>query len=282
MEVKKVSPVLLRVTGMQEIGKSYTSLKQLIWLAYKAQYRSKGLIFDSNNEYGAYEIDKVMHKIGLINHTEILTYSNQRKIEVRRITPFIGGNVKMGDENAIEDLLVKTVNEFRGGNLTIEDLSTIFGDSLPKKISGALCNVRHRNCNITIHLQSIGRILPKMWQNTKIVRYHYQLDSIKSSEGKLKDDAEIFYIVEKLVNTQFHAGNRYFYVYVYREIKKVKGEFSPKMFAQAVEDYIYEHPSTTSILEKRRDNYGKKMYSYDQAVQLKKAELFKKYYGNLA
>lgn len=284
MEVKKVSPVLLIVTGAQEIGKSYTTLKQAIWVAYKAKNKAKALIFDTNNEYGAYKIDNVIHNIGLINHNEITEYSARRKNEVRRITPFIGGNIAHGDDEdkLIEQLLLTTVKNFKGGDLVIEDLSTIFGDNLPKKFSGVLCNVRHRNCNISIHLQSVGRILPKMRQNAKIIRYHYQLDSIRDSASKLKDEAEIFYIVEKLVNTQFDAGNKYFHVYVYRMIKKVKGEFSPKMFAQAIEDYIYEHPETTMLLEKRRDAKGNKMYTYDQAVQIKKAELFKKYYGNLA
>lgn len=277
-----ISPVLQICSGAQEIGKSFTSLKQALYSAYIAQHRHKTLLFDSSGEYSEYEIDGTLHKIKAIPHNGIIQFANQPQIEVRRITPFHPNGMPL-EPHETEALVMRTLKEFRpirGGNLIIEDTSNIFGDSLPDAVTGALCTVRHRNSHCTLHLQSLGRITPKLRQNAKIIRYHYQIDSIADSKDKLTTEYEIFAIVEKLVNKQFYSGNKYFHVYVYRMVKRVKGQFSEKMFADAIEEYIYDHPSTTSILEKRRGPNGKKIYSYEEAVRIKKHELFHKYYGN--
>lgn len=273
------SPILLIATGAQEIGKSYTSLTQLIANAYLAKHKRLGLIFDSNNEYGAYEIDGVVHKIKTIPHNEIIKYGNTQIPQVRRIAPFTAAGSPFEPEE-VEKLVVRAVKEFRGGTLILEDTNTIFGDTLPVSISSVLCNVRHRNCDVVLHLQSVGRILPKMRQNCKVIRYHYQLDSIADSADKLVGEAEVFYIVEKLVNKQYELGNKYFHVYIWRMIKKVKGAFSPRMFADAIEEYISEHTRTTALLEKKRGPSGKKLYTYEECIKIKTSELFKKYYGN--
>lgn len=273
------NPILLLASGMQGIGKSYTSLKQMIYQAYVAKHRRKGLLFDTNNEYAEYEIDGKIHRIQKINHNEIIKYSNSQTPEVRRIVPFHANGAPMSPEET-EKLLVQCLDQFRGGTLLIEDLNRIYGDALPLKLTGALVNVRHRNCDVVFHLQSIGRILPKMRQNTAIVRQHYQLDGIDDSSEKLGGEAEIFYIAEKMINKQHSEGNVRFFVYVYREIKKIKGAFSPKMFADACIEYMDEVPSTTSRIMNRRGADGKKMYNYGDAQKIKLNELYKKYYGN--
>lgn len=277
-----LSPVLQIATGAQEIGKSHTSLKQAIHTAYLSEHRHKTLLFDANGEYAAYEIDGKIHRIKLIPNNGIQLFANEPVPEVKRMAPFHPNGMPL-EPAETEKLVIQALKEFRpaaGGHLIIEDLSNIFGDSLPDAVTGALCTVRHRNSHCTVHLQSIGRVTPKLRQNAKIIRYHYQLDSIADSKDKLTTEYELFAIVEKMVNKQFLAGNKYFHVYVYRMVKKIKGQFSEKMLADAIEDYIYDHPSCTSLLEKRRTAAGKKLYSYEEAVRLKKHELFHKYFGN--
>lgn len=279
---KMRSPVLLIASGAQEIGKSYQSLLQALHLAYIAQSRRPTLLFDSSNEYSAYEIEGVTHKIQAIPHAGLTAFSNQRNADVKRLTPFHPNGAPL-EPHETEGLVMRALKEFRpvlGGTLILEDMSNIFGDSLPDAVTGALCTLRHRNCDCIIHLQSIGRVTPKLRQNAKIIRYHYQIDSIADSKDKLTTEYEIFAIVERLVNKQFYSGNKYFHVYVYRMVKRVKGQFSERMFAEAIEEYIYDHPSCTSILEKRRSPNGKKLYTYEEAVKIKKHELFNKYYGN--
>lgn len=264
---------------MQEIGKSYTSLEQAIYQAYMAKHRQKALIFDTNNEYGQYEINGKVHNIRLLGHHEIIAYSNSKVPEVRRIAPFING-MPMGPDET-EALLIKVIKEFRGGTLIIEDVNMIFGDSLPVSVSGLLCNVRHRNAFVVLHLQSVGRVLPKMRQNCKVFRYHYQLDSIEESKDKLHDDYEIFKIAEKMVNRQFENGNQRFKLYIYRVIKKIKGKYSPRMLSEAIQEYLSENMRILKpIIEKRNATTGQKMYTYEQAMSMKTVELFRKYYGN--
>ena len=277
------TPILIVATGKQGVGKTHETLKQMLLQAYIATHRRKGLLFDTNNEFGSYKIDGKIHRIKHIQHNEIIGYGNSQNPEVRRIIPFHqnGMGRPMSPEET-EKLLIRVLEEFRGGSLLIEDLNRIYGDSIPVSLSGMLCNVRHRNCDVLYHLQSVGRLLPKMRQNTSIVRYHYQLDGVDESSEKLGGEIEIFYIAEKLVNAQYDAGNKRFFVYIYRDDKKLKGEFSQKMLAVAIENYILENPSTTRALLNRRDRAGKKMYNYDEAVRLKTHELFNKYWGNVA
>lgn len=273
--------MLICATGLQGVGKSYQTLKQAIYQAYVATNKRSALIFDTNGEYANYEIDGVNHKIKPILPTEIIKFGNQPNKEVRRIAPFHANGQPMSPEET-EKLLIKTMTEYRGGTLIIEDLNRIFADALPVTISGAMVNVRHRNCDVVYHMQSVGRLLPKMRQNTRIVRFHYQLDSIQDSADKLAGESEIFFIAEKLVQKQFEMGgeNERFFVYIYREIKKIKGAFSPRMFADAILEYISENPKSINVLVRKRNSLGKIIYNYEEAVRLRTHELFKKYYGN--
>ncbi|MEK6884347.1 MAG: hypothetical protein AABY22_32245 [Nanoarchaeota archaeon] len=271
--------ILIR-SGAQEIGKSHASLKAALYSAYVSPHKNKTLLFDVQNEYGEYEIDMVKHRIKLIKHNEIIKFGLQQQVEVRRIIPFHPNGQPMSPDET-EKLLIKTLTEFRGGTILIEDMSSIMGDNLKDEVIGKLCTVRHRNCDLVIHFQSIGRFSKILRQNAKIVSYHYQLDSILDCKETLKSEYEIFSIVEKLVNRQFREGNKYFHVDVYRMVKLVQGKFSERMFADACRDYVYEHASSTYLYEKRRNTLGKKMYTYDEAVKLKVRDLFDKYYGNV-
>lgn len=278
--VKKRGRILLVASGMQEIGKSFLSLKQMIWQAYSSKHKSKGLIFDSNNEYGNYVIDGKAYKIKEISPNDIIRFSNHTNSEVRRIAPYYKNGAPMTDEDT-EQLILKVLYEFRGGGLIVDDLNTIFGDNLPDRVTKALCNVRHKNYDLTLHVQSIGRISTKIRQNAKVVRYHYQLDPVLDSKDKLTGELEIYQIAEKLVNNQFISGNKYFVVYIFRVDKKIKGQFSPKMFSNAIQEYISENTNRLlNPLKAKVNKEGKKMYTHEQALLLKTKEFFIRYYGN--
>lgn len=271
--------VICVATGCQEIGKSYTSLVQALHMAYLSKHPQKTLLFDKSGEYASYEIAGTTHRIQAIPHNGIIAFGQQAKAEVRRIVPQLPNGLPMSKEDT-EKLLLRVLIEFRGGTILIEDVSDILGDNLKDEVIGKLCTVRHRNCDLVIHFQSIGRFSKILRQNAKIIRYHYQLDSILDNKDLIKSEYELFSIVEKLVNKQFHEGNKYFHVFVYRMVKRVQGKFSERMFADACRDYVYEHPSCTALYEKRRNTMGKKMYTYDECVKLKVKDLFDKFYGN--
>jgi hypothetical protein len=274
------NPFLLIASAVQGGGKSVETVRQMLYQAYVSKHKRSGILYDTNNEFGSVEIDGVIHKIQTITVNELVSFGNNPKTEVRRIVPFHPNGQPM-DAIDSEKLLMRVLKETRNCTLLIEDLNTIYGDALPVSISGLLCNVRHRNCDVIFHIQSVGRLLPKILQNCKIIRYHYQLDSVSDSAGKLSGEIEIFSIAEQIVNKKYEEGDIRFFVYIYRETKKIKGNFSPKMFSEAIQRYISDNPKTTANLEKRRDANGKKMLTYEQAVEIKTLELFKKYYGNV-
>lgn len=275
----KRNPILYIASAVQGGGKSYKSLKDCLYQAYFATHRRGTLLFDTNNEYGGYEIDGTVHNIRPIAHNEIIKYGNNLNHEVRRIIPFHPNGMPM-DKKETEALIIRCLNEYRGGTLLIEDTNRIFGDSLPDELASALVNVRHRNCDVILHVQSIGRLVPKVRQNAKVIRYHYQLDEIEESADKFKGGIEIFYIAEKLVWEQYNAGNIRFYVYVWREIKKIKGQFSPRMFANAIREYVSEHPKVMRKFVQKVDGNGKKVHTYASALEACTIDLFRKYYGN--
>jgi len=177
-----------------------------------------------------------------------------------------------------DDLIVKMMQEFRGGCLFIEDLNTVFGDSLPKKVSAFFTNNAHRDCDIIIQMQSIGRILPKMWQNAQVIRFHSQLDSVDQSKEKLKEDYEIFKIAQLMVNFQYEAGNIRFFVWVDKEDKKIRGAYSRQMFRKAVMDFLEENQYLVKKEANRIDfATNKKKYTPEQALQVVVEKLFREY-----
>lgn len=272
--------LLTIVTGRKRVGKSHESIKQLLFYAFMAKHKRKSLIFDINNEFSVYEIDGTPHKIKRLPENELIAYSKSTEGDIRRIVPLKPDGMPM-DEQETENLLIKVIWYFRNGNLLIEDLNVIYGDSLPVKFSGLLCNNAHRGCDILLHLQSAARLVPKMRQNCNILRVHHQLDDMDDSKGKLAGDYKILKIAQLMVNRQVREGNVRFFCYVYRDDGQIKGAFSPKMLAQAIEDFILENPSELQPILQRRDKAGKKIYTYEEALKVKVHEMYHIFNGNV-
>ena len=275
---------LIVVTGRKRIGKSNETLRFLYNEYIRGIHARKVLIFDPNNEYGAYELyangRKTIVNVPMLLPQDITKFNKQRVVEIRRIVPLDRYNQPLLPEDQ-DELIVKMMSEFRGGCLWIEDLNTVFGDSLPKKVSGFLSNNAHRDCDIILQMQSIGRFLPKMWQNTQLVRFHQQLDSIDQSKNKLKEDYEIFKIAQEMVNYQYNNGNGRFFVWVDKEDKKIRGNYSKGMFDKAVLDYLSENDHIVKKEMNRVDfTTGNKRFTAQEALGAVKTKLFREYYGN--
>ncbi len=272
---------LIIVTGRKRIGKSNETLRMLIYEYISGSHPRKVLIFDPNNEYGAYEMyangTKSIVRVPVLGHNDILKFNKQRHVEIRRIVPINAYGYPLAPEEQ-DTLIVKMMTEFRGGCLWIEDLNTVFGDSLPKKVSGFFSNNAHRDCDIVMQMQSIGRVLPKMWQNTQLVRFHAQLDSVDQSKDKLREDYEIFKVAQLMVDFQYNTGNQRFFVWVDKEDKKIRGAYSRKMFDKAIMEYLEENAGIVKK-ELNRTDYitGKKKYEPAQALNVVKARLYKEY-----
>jgi len=273
---------LMVVTGRKRIGKSNETLRFLFNEYTRGQHARKVLIFDPNNEYGGYELyannQKTIVNIPMLGRNDILKFNKQRLVEIRRIVPQTEYGTPLQPEEQ-DELIVKMMSEFRGGCLFIEDLNTVFGDSLPKKVSAFFTNNAHRDCDIVIQMQSIGRILPKMWQNTQVIRFHSQLDSVDQSKNKLKEDYEIFKISQLMVEYQYNSGNVRFFVFVDKEDKKIRGNYTKAMFEKAVMDYLGENDGLVKKQMKKVDfGTGKRKYTPQQALDAEKERIYREYY----
>lgn len=273
--------LLIIVTGKKRVGKSYESLRQLLYYAYISKTPRKSLIYDVNNEYGNYTIENKVHKIQTIKEKDLIKYSNHKGGEVRRIVPILDNGLPMEPEEA-EALLIKTITYSRNVIIMIDDLNTIFGDSMPVKFSSLLCNNAHRGADVILQIQSVGRLLPKLLQNCEIIRFHSQLDDVDDSKGKLMGDYKILKIAQLMVNKVARTTNPRFFVNVYRNEGRIKGAFSPRMLATAIQDYLLENPSELTPMLQRRDGKGKKVYTYETALQIKVKEMYDVFNGNAA
>ena len=273
--------LLIIVTGRKRVGKSYTSLKQLLFLAYKSKHPKKSLILDVNGEYGSYTIDNVVHHIKEIKETDLIKYSSSKIPEVRRIVPVKLSGMPM-DENEIDELLIKVIKYFRNGVLFIDDLNVIMGDAMPVKFTSLLCNNAHRGADVILHLQSCGRLLPKLRQNCNIIRCHAQLDSLEDSKGKMPpSDYKILKITQLMIDKQVVGGNLRFFVNVNRDVMKIEGQFSPRMLSEAIKAFLLENPSLFMSAMKQLNEHGKKKFTYEQALNGKIIEYYHLYNGNV-
>jgi len=273
---------LIIVTGKKRIGKSNETLRNIYYDVVKDG--RKGLIFDVNNEYGEYKIffpdgTSKVHRIKRIFHKDVRKFSAQKKIEVCRVIPVNDDGTRMSHEQ-IEECMLNVLSNFRGGVLLLEDMNNIIGDALPVRVSGALVNNAHRDCDIYIHVQSVGRILPKMRQNAEYIRFHYQLDYVEDSKGKLKSEFQIFKIAQLLVNKRYFGDNKRWFMFVNREEHKLIGDFTKQQLNDAIHEFISQNPSVIKPLIDQRGLNGKKTYNHDSAVKVKSKELFDLYWGN--
>lgn len=271
--------LLVCVSGRKRVGKSHESLKQLIYQAQLAKFKRKVLIYDVNGEFGAYKVDNEIHRIKAITKNELIAYSQSPRPDIKRIVPVQPNGMPMSEDEA-EELLIYVVKYFRGGILMVDDLNMIFGDSMPQKFTSMLTNNAHRDCDLILQIQSVGRLTPKLRQNINIIRMHAQLDNLDDSKGKLLGDYRILKIAQLMIDRAVKNGSPRFFCYVHREDGVIKGAFSPKMLADAIQDFLLENPAEMSSVTKRMGANGKKMYTFDEALKVKKKELYDQFNGN--
>ena len=269
-------PKLIAVTGKKGIGKSVKTLTDLF---SKYSNNRKILLIDVNSEYGNFHTGSKIFKVKRIGLKDIALFSNHPVIEPRRLVLQNQDGTYMDFEQK-EAAICQAIETFRNGCLVIEDLNTVFGDSLPVRISGLLCNNRQRNADVFIHLQSIGRVLPKMYQNINLFRLHKQYDAIEQSQNKLGAEYEMFKIAYTIVENQYNAGNHYCCVYVDRDDSKIKGAFSMSELKQAVNQHLQSDIKHLNSELNKRDNKGRKVNNYTQALNILSNKLFQKYYQN--
>ena len=269
-------PILIAACGKKGVGKSYQHMIMMNDYVKGDPYRGivgrKCLIMDVNDEYGY-----GTYNVPAISLTDVPLYSVHPHIEIRRVRPFHPDGRRMSlDEWA--NALFYVLTRFQNGLLLIEDLNKFITDHMPQDLIGAIATNRHAGLDILLSFQSIGRINTKVWGNLNVLRFHKNTESVERHKQKFPDKLEFMRIAEIMVNTEYAAGNKRFYVYVDMDEEKIRGKFSPELMQSAIDQYINEnHSELLKPYLVQKDKAGKKKYTEQTAKDEIKRHLLSTY-----
>lgn len=225
------------VVGRKRVGKTFTTNKLIEQYVMgnpaKGVAGRKVLILDANDEFT---------HIAPISIADLAYFTIQQRIEARRIRPIH----QNGKSFSLDDL-VSTLNiileVFKGGLLLIEDINKYVTDNMKRDLMGAIATNAHKDLDIILHYQGIGRIGTKVWQNITWLRFHKITDNTKRHIKKFEEIFELLRIVELMVDKEYDNGNIRFYQYVNCEDMKLMGNINKDIFKEACMTYIKENYS---------------------------------------
>ena len=298
----KRSPKAMVAVAMQGGGKTYTTMHEL--KEYQKKYKRPVLIVDVNGEYDDYKAiyydaripDRRKRAMGSKNSNDtgrmgIAGISQPRIYRVIGIRP---DNVPMSMDELIE--LILTIQDyFKNGMLVLEEMNTYVRRQVPKDFYAFMIRLRHRGVDVIMHYQSIGDAHPDIWRQTKILRVHRTMDSVRGIKNKIPN-FELVRIAELAVEKNYliginykaksdvleqqlkeNGGNspvikaqinslkpyveRYFYYYLYVDFENMKIlGVSKEDFAEALKTYLYETKQEIRDLMEREGEEGGKLY----------------------
>lgn len=271
---------LLIVTGKKRIGKSKVTLEYLENKYIKGNIAKgikprKGLIFDVNDEYT---------HIKAIFPEHIPAFNVHPTCEIVRIRPLLKD--KMGKAYIMNNtekikMLAYILKVYKGGALLIEDINKYAVHAMPDDVMGPLCANAHTDCDIIMHYQTTNRPLPMVWENTGVIRFHFQHDDVWGSQEKLGEHIEIFKIAQTIVNTEYYKNNNErFYLWIDKDQGKIIGNFDSQKFQSAILEYVTSKRSILTPFLNRIDLNGNKLYTPAQAIQELQKQLYRQYWGN--
>lgn len=237
-------PMITIVTGMPGVGKSYqTEIELNLYIQQDATIGRAGrkvLIFDTNDEYRAYK--SVMYNVKDPKDNGRVLQGLQN-IEIRRIVPYYpspGGHPMSMTFEDKEKTLIDISTNYRDGCVLLEDINTYLVGFKSADTISLLCALRHKGIDLIIQVQSLSAIDPRMFQNSTIIRMHYQTDDISRYKNRLNENFEPLKICQNMVNAQYVAGNIRFFLYFNNKTKKIMGA-TEEQYKEALEMYTQEH-----------------------------------------
>lgn len=278
-------PMVIIAAGKKGVGKTVATIEMIYRYvtgdAAKGVKPRKALIFDVNDEFSNFWYHGQTHNIRALAIADILRFSVNIRVEVRRIRPFWDDGRKMSIDDMSEVLGIILEN-YRNGLLLVEDINKYTNDSLKGDLVGSLATVRHIGVDLVAHYQSVGRAAnPKLLGNTRIIRLHKCNDSISRHKNKFEEKTEILQIAESIVNKKYSEGDIRFYLYVDIDEGKISGNITKEDVQDAIEDYIAKnHNTLVKPLMNRIDmKTGEKIYDQRTAIIEINRELQEKYFG---
>lgn len=275
-EDKKRECGMLTTAGAQGVGKTYQNMHIIKdYVKDKFDNGVKGrkvLILDTNGEYTDDQFAKndiPGFKVKTLKVKDVKAWCSTDNTECRRIDM---KSIKPKEKKAIVEH-VCTV--YRLGMLVLEDINTyIISLTHMEDIVGALVNLRHKGVDVLISFQSLRPVEPRIWQNSRWVRMHYQADNVNDIKGKLTDPT-LFKISQYLINARYFNGDKRFFVYILNLDKKVEGDFTVEEFNDACEQYLR---SNKKYIKEYRE--AKKLKTDEEAIEGQTKLYKEQYYGN--
>lgn len=265
-------PLLMAVCGKRRIGKSFKTMEVI--REYVRQGR-KALIFDVTNEYS----DKSKFPdIRAIYLKDVPLFSAQPRAEIRRIAPFFDNGRKMTLDDMAE-VLNWILSEFYNGLLLVEDINKYIGDTMSKDVMGAMCTLAHQGVDLIMQFQSIGRLTTKVWQNINVLRMHKNTDSVDRHRGKFEDKYEYLKVAENIVNEQYRAGNKRFFLHVNFDDERIFADgLSEDAIRKGIEQFLSQNYRMVSQLVEQRNSKGQKIYTSESAFKYEMDRIYTSYF----
>lgn len=267
---------MMACTGIQGVGKTYLNMYVIKdYVKDKFYNKVKGrkcLIFDTNGEYTKEQFSR--NDIENFNPRRIAVkdigaWAATPNNECRRID---AKNVGLKEK---KDIMQYCIRHFRNGMLVLEDVNTyILNVTHMEEIVGGLVNLRHRAVDVLISYQSLRPVEPRIWQNARWVRMHYQADNVNDIKGKVTNPV-LFKIAQLIVNNRYFNGDKRFYVYIHNFSNQIEGKFTKKEFSTACRQYLN---SNKKYIKEYKNIHEVK----DETSALKGliTQYYNQYYGN--
>lgn len=229
-------------TGYQGTGKSFQTLFMI--RRYLALHPNrKVLIYDVNGEFDQENcikhgwdvyIPKLKPTLG-----DIQRFTAHQTERIRRITPVDPDTGKRYDITGMKDILKTILENFTKGLLLVEDMNKyLLQVRNIEEIVSTLISLRHQNLDAVIHLQSLAKIDPTLWENAKFIRMHWQTDGIDRIESRVPY-YKLVKIAKFIVDYHYYEKkNKRFYCWVLPQDNKVYGAFSKADFKLALYRYL--------------------------------------------
>lgn len=252
-EVKQRHPGMMATAGAQGVGKTYQNMHLISsFVKDKPLSKVRGrkcLIFDTNGEYteGQFAENgiKSFH-VKTISVKDVAQWCRTETKECRRIN---AKNLGISEKKKIVEYLLQV---YINGMFVLEDINTyILSVTHMEEIVGKIVNLRHKGVDIIVSYQSLRAVEPRIWQNSRWVRMHYQADNVMDIKNKVTN-IHLFKIAQILVEQKYFAGDKRFFVLIHNLDKKITGSFKKEDLEDACKKYLlaYKKP----ILEYKSQN----------------------------
>ncbi len=262
--------MMVIATGLQGAGKTFLTRKYLD--AYLKKHSNRTiLVFDPNDEDAYHNIPAIYWNIADIqrarteekksNYTKRIITKSEKLVsklpkgKIFRIVPYtLEKRPQRMSQKQLKETMISLCKYFSNGLLLLDDVNVYCTNFEREEIVGALKNLRHKGCDLIMHLQSLNPMRRIHMETCRVIRMHRDNMTMSVIKTKLGDNYDLFYIARNLVQIMAQK-NKYVHLNIYVQERKIKGAFTKEEYAQACRKFIMREPSILRpyLLETKKD-----------------------------